>query len=788
MTPDVTELRLNLRAAGFSPVPCEGKRPPMEKWPEQLNASEDEIRLWANAWHLAHNTGIIAKFTPGLDIDILDEDAAEAMEHLAREHFGNITTRIGLWPKRLIPLRTDEPFKKLKRAFRAPDGAEHKIEVLCDGQQWVAFGEHPDTGMPYRWPNGAPGNGLIRDKLPLVRLEDIEKFLDAAETLLIDQHDFTLVTGLTEANGAGPHQSGGEPLAPTSRVAAAVRVIPNNNLDWDDWNRVGMAIWAATNGSAEGFEVFDKWSQKSSKYDGRTTSKKWSKLTKCPPDSIGFGTLKFLADQADPRWGDVLLVDPPEPEPGDPGAEPGPKPAPATIPAVIAEWNEHHAHVLAGSKSNVLQEFTTAEGYIDFKLLSSAAFHEWYAEYKIQVGTTEDGEPVFMPVSKYWLRHPQRRKYGDIGFFPGGIPLGMPGYYNLWRGFAVEPRKGKCSRFLAHLRDNVCQGDGELYDWVIAWFAAIFKYPGSKCGTALALRGKQGVGKTKVGEVFGSLLGVHFKPVSDPRYITGRFNSHLVSLLLLHADEGFWAGDRKAEGKLKDLITGKSHPIEFKGQEPFWINNFVRLFVTGNPDWVVPAAFEERRFAVLDVGTHHQRDYKYFKAIDAEMNNGGREALLYHLLYEVDCSKVNLREIPHTAALVEQKLESATTEQGWWLDILSAGILPGDKLGDGETPSEVLFNHYIEAAKRKGAPRRAIEVQLGVFLRKVVESLEKTRKTYELSGPPYCAPDETIKRRGMVYQFPSLQACRDQFTTQVNDRVDWGEDDDLVSSWSPEKE
>ena len=34
----------------------------------------------------------------------------------------------------------------------------------------------------------------------------------------------------------------------------------------------------------------------------------------------------------------------------------------------------------------------------------------------------------------------------------------------------------------------------------------------------------------------------------------------------------------------------------------------------------------------------------------------------------------------------------------------------------------------------------------------------------------------------------SLQACRDQFTTQVNDRVDWGEDDDLVSSWSPEKE
>ena len=100
-----------------------------------------------------------------------------------------------------------------------------------------------------------------------------------------------------------------------------------------------------------------------------------------------------------------------------------------------------------------------------------------------------------------------------------------------------------------------------------------------------SLRGKQGTGKTKIGEVLEALLGVHFKLVADPRYVTGRFNSHMISLLLLHADEGFWAGDKKAEGKLKDLVTGGKHPIEFKGKEAFWINNYVRLFVTGNQDW-----------------------------------------------------------------------------------------------------------------------------------------------------------------------------------------------------------
>jgi Family of unknown function (DUF5906) len=387
------------------------------------------------------------------------------------------------------------------------------------------------------------------------------------------------------------------------------------------------------------------------------------------------------------------------------------------VPAVIAFWNKKHAHVLAGGKSAVLQEFKTLEGYTDFKLLSAGSFHEWNAEYKIAIGQDKDGNPIEIPVTKYWMKHRQRRKYQDIGFFPN---RDMPGYYNLWRGFAVVPRQGDCSKFLAHMRDNICQGDADLYEWVEAWTADIFQHPEAKCGTSMALRGKQGVGKTKFGEGLASLLGVHFKLVSDPRYVTGRFNSHMTSLLLLFADEGFWAGDKKAEGKLKDLVTGKTHPIEFKGKEAFWIDNHVRLLVSGNEDWVVPAGFDERRFATLDVGEEHREDYEYFAAIDKEMNEGGREALLYHLLYEVDCSQVNLRKIPHTLALVEQKLQAATTEQSWWLDLLRKGMLPGDWDGDGLAPSELLFDDYIEHAKKKGVSRRAIETQLGMFLNRVV--------------------------------------------------------------------
>ena len=71
------------------------------------------------------------------------------------------------------------------------------------------------------------------------------------------------------------------------------------------------------------------------------------------------------------------------------------------------------------------------------------------------------------------------------------------------------------------------------------------------------------------------------------------------------------------------------------------------------------------------------------------MEAGGREALLHHLLFEVDCSKVNLRQIPETTALLEQKLETASAEQGWWLDILQRGELPGYQY-DKEPRNEVL--------------------------------------------------------------------------------------------------
>src|SRR5262249_53421734 len=122
--PDITALRLQVRKNGFNPIPVEDKGPRMKGWPKKLDVTEEEIRRWAKTYPRAQNTGVIAKFTPGLDIDITIEAAAQAAEDRAREFLeehGDIYVRFGNPPKRLVLLRTDEPFKKLYRAFKAPD-------------------------------------------------------------------------------------------------------------------------------------------------------------------------------------------------------------------------------------------------------------------------------------------------------------------------------------------------------------------------------------------------------------------------------------------------------------------------------------------------------------------------------------------------------------------------------------------------------------------------------------------------------------------------------------------
>jgi hypothetical protein len=78
-------------------------------------------------------------------------------------------------------------------------------------------------------------------------------------------------------------------------IASALAFVPNNDLEWDEWKRVLLAAWRATNGSDAALGEIDKWSSKSRKYDADYTRREWKKISKSPPNRIGAGTIFKLA-------------------------------------------------------------------------------------------------------------------------------------------------------------------------------------------------------------------------------------------------------------------------------------------------------------------------------------------------------------------------------------------------------------------------------------------------------------------------------------------------------------
>jgi hypothetical protein len=430
----------------------------------------------------------------------------------------------------------------------------------------------------------------------------------------------------------------------------------------------------------------------------------------------------------------------------------------------IAELNADYALVLAGNKAAVMK----FDDPTRFRLLQVGAFQTWFTNQPVMTGKKA------VPLGDYWLSHPQRRQYAGIEFVPPGSAF-HPGFYNLWQGFAVVPREGDCSKFLAHVKDNIARGDEATYLWIIGWWAQIYQQPSIKMETALVLRGPFGAGKTKIGEVFGSLIGErHYLSVAAARHIIGQFNSHMASLLVLHADEAFWAGDKASVGTLRDLVSGKDHLLEYKGVDKIRIKNHIRLFVSGNPDWLVPAGFKDRRWAIFDVGEDRMQDHAYFADIDHEMNNGGREALLHYLL-NFDLAQVNLRVIPKTAALLDQQIESMTPEQAWWFETLRRGVLPSKPSGTREKGAvcqrDALFERYVLHARVQGASHRSTETKIGMFLHKQLGArLKDIRPVVDGIQQNYC------------YVMPPLKDCRTLFSEAMGQPVDWG-----VEGWASEK-
>lgn len=448
--------------------------------------------------------------------------------------------------------------------------------------------------------------------------------------------------------------------------------------------------------------------------------------------------------------------------------------------------NEKHAVIAdIGGKCRIISEvWDTTMKRTRISKQSFEDFRNRYRHIKVTVGHNDNGQPIEKAAGAFWIDHPNRRQYETIVFAPGQE---VEDAYNLWRGFACDSLPGKGHEsFLKHIHMNVCSGNNDHYAYMVGWMARLVQHPDGPGEVALVLRGRRGTGKSFFTKVLGELFGRHFLQVSDSKHLVGSFNAHLRDTVLLFGDEAFFAGDKKHESVLKTLVTEEHLVIEGKGVDAEAAPNYVHLVLASNEDWVVPAGLDERRFFVIEMGETHKQDHAYFKQIREDLDNGGLESLL-HFLLTFDLSAFEVRQVPQTSALQEQKIMSMSPETQWMFEKLWEGrLLRIDQEWRQDVLKDSLYEDYVGDLKDQGRNFRMSRTGFGKFLSRAFPGNWPESKQ-EMRNVPFTNEhgfEITVKKRAYVYYLPMLQEVRDHWDKNFGGPFEWPKVDSGQGSFS----
>lgn len=268
---------------------------------------------------------------------------------------------------------------------------------------------------------------------------------------------------------------------------------------------------------------------------------------------------------------------------------------------VVAELNIRHAVVRNGGR--ILAAWFDERGGIDFGNVEDV--HKWYANRTLPITNSNRRQQI----SRYWLGHSDRRQYNRVGFCPDESQV-KPDELNLWRGWAISSQANKSAELLLrHIFEVLANSNQHYFDYIIGWLAHLIQRPGEKPGVALVFKGGKGAGKDTLAVVMKKIVGrSQTAHINRPDLLTQKFNAHFETALFAHVVKAFWAGSKQDKGALQALITSETTTLERKGIDPITIESFVRLFLTTNEDWVVPASADEAAtqsstFLMLELGT-----------------------------------------------------------------------------------------------------------------------------------------------------------------------------------------
>ena len=425
--------------------------------------------------------------------------------------------------------------------------------------------------------------------------------------------------------------------------------------------------------------------------------------------------------------------------------------------AALARFEDHFVSV-EGGQTYIYRETTDPElGERSLQWQTVKSFHDIYA------GETVMTSRGAQSVSRIWFNSAKRRTYPEgMKLLPG--QEAPPGVYNLWSGFGFEPDTSatlsSVRKALWHLKYVICDGDKDAYSYLLYWLASAVQYPERQAEVAIVMIGGRGTGKGVVGGWFRSIFGSHGMHIQSADHLTGKFNGHLKAAVGLFVDEAFFVGDRQGNNKLKSLITEDRSMLEAKYMSASATRNRLKIMMATNEDHAIAAGSDERRYFVTRVSDRKKQDHAYFRDLTNWWDAKGNRAFLA-LLQRLNLTDFNIRKVPQTRALFDQKLQSLSGLDAWMYDLLQGGEVRWEK---GREKATVDFAAQFKWYCGDSGGRYRYENTSPEAVSKGLRRWLNVERRRESSG----------SRRWMLV-LPDLDKARRQFAEKLKVQIDWDE-------------
>lgn len=404
------------------------------------------------------------------------------------------------------------------------------------------------------------------------------------------------------------------------------------------------------------------------------------------------------------------------------------------------KWNLTHMSTLVGGVHRIARVASgdvSHDGRDTIEFCTNDALFKVYGNTFIQTGTklvNGYAVPVYKNHFEAWRTHTKSKSFtGGVVFKPNSkVPANC---FNMWQGYSVKPLDNPMllTRLKHHIERVVCDGDAELYGYLYKWIAYTFQCPEKPAGAAVVLRGEEGAGKGILASFIQSIWGKHGYKVGTSKHLTGAFNAHLADVCFLFADEAFFSGDRQQADVLKGLVTESTMTIERKGVDSITQPNYLKIFMSTNSEYAVPAGRDSRRYFVTDVSSLYLKNETYFDALVTDCNNDAvKSAFLYEML-NMDLTGFKTSQIPESKGLRSQRYHAMDSAQHWLVDVLLNGSFRRSELSYGwvdTVQSSELYENYQEWAvlNKISEFRMFNQCRLMSYLNKIYKAINHVRE------------------------------------------------------------